>query len=103
MTTSREFTTEAQETIIPLLVALLRRDTIPALTMTDPWGSLVAAGAKRIETRSWSTAYRGPLAIHVAKTLPARAEALCYEEPFCQALEAAGHTWIYGVLHNAWN
>jgi len=30
----------------------------------------VAVGAKRIETRSWSTDYRGPLAIHAAKRIP---------------------------------
>jgi hypothetical protein len=29
----------------------------------------VATGAKRIETRSWSTRYRGPLAIHAGKGL----------------------------------
>jgi len=39
------------------------------LTLTQPWASLVAVGAKRIETRSWSTPYRGPLAIHAAKGL----------------------------------
>jgi hypothetical protein len=37
-----------------------------ALTLWQPWASLVAAGAKTIETRSWSTDYRGPLAIHSA-------------------------------------
>lgn len=37
------------------------------LTLHQPWASLVAAGVKRIETRSWSTSYRGPLAIHAAK------------------------------------
>lgn len=41
-----------------------------ALTITQPWASLVVAGVKRIETRSWSTAYRGPLAIHAAKGYP---------------------------------
>jgi activating signal cointegrator 1 len=41
-----------------------------ALTLTQPWASLVARGAKRVETRSWSTAYRGPVAIHAAKGLP---------------------------------
>jgi hypothetical protein len=35
-----------------------------ALTLYQPWASLVAAGAKTIETRSWSTTYRGRLAIH---------------------------------------
>lgn len=34
------------------------------LTLTQPWATLVAIGAKRIETRSWPTNYRGPLAIH---------------------------------------
>src|SRR5262245_40552891 len=38
-----------------------------ALTLTQPWATLVAIGAKRIETRSWNTNYRGPLAIHAAK------------------------------------
>ena len=41
-----------------------------ALTLTQPWATLVAIGAKRIETRSWYTAYRGPLAIHAAKGFP---------------------------------
>lgn len=38
------------------------------ISLWQPWASLVATGAKRIETRSWSTKYRGPLAIHAAKT-----------------------------------
>ncbi len=39
-----------------------------AITLWQPWATLVAIGAKRFETRSWSTHYRGPLAIHAAKT-----------------------------------
>lgn len=39
-----------------------------ALTLTQPWASLVAMGVKGYETRSWQTSYRGPLAIHAAKT-----------------------------------
>lgn len=38
-----------------------------ALSLWQPWASAIAVGAKHIETRSWSTAYRGPLAIHAAK------------------------------------
>jgi hypothetical protein len=37
-----------------------------ALTIYQPWATLVAIGAKKIETRSWQTRYRGPLAIHAA-------------------------------------
>lgn len=38
-----------------------------AITIRQPWASLIAAGVKTIETRSWSTKYRGPLAIHAGK------------------------------------
>lgn len=41
-----------------------------ALTVHQPWATLIAIGAKRLETRSWSTSYRGPLAIHAAKSRP---------------------------------
>src|ERR1700691_5449786 len=60
------------------------RDSVKALTLTQPWATLVAIGAKRIETRSWSTSYRGPLAIHAAKGFPGWAKEFgksteCYE------------------------
>ena len=35
-----------------------------ALTIKQPWASLLVAGIKTVENRSWTTAYRGPLAIH---------------------------------------
>ena len=38
-----------------------------ALSLWQPWASGIALGAKRIETRSWSTPYRVPIAIHAAK------------------------------------
>ncbi len=63
-----------------------------ALTLTQPWASLVAIGAKTIETRSWSTSYRGPLAIHAAKGFPTWAQRACLEEPFRSVLEKAGLT-----------
>jgi hypothetical protein len=37
-----------------------------ALSLWQPWASLIAVGAKRIETRGWATKYRGPIAIHAA-------------------------------------
>lgn len=37
-----------------------------AITIWQPWASLIACGAKRYETRSWPTKYRGPIAIHAA-------------------------------------
>lgn len=41
-----------------------------ALTLWQPWASLIAAGIKKVETRPWMTHYRGPLLIHAAKFLP---------------------------------
>lgn len=38
-----------------------------AISLWQPWASAIALGAKGIETRSWSTPYRGPIAIHAAK------------------------------------
>lgn len=38
-----------------------------ALSLWQPWASAMALGLKRVETRHWSTTYRGPLAIHAAK------------------------------------
>ena len=39
-----------------------------AITLWQPWASLLACGAKQYETRSWATNYRGPIAIHAAIT-----------------------------------
>lgn len=41
-----------------------------ALTLHQPWASLIALGVKTVETRSWSTRYRGPLAIHAGAKRP---------------------------------
>lgn len=34
-----------------------------ALSVRQPWASLIASGHKSIELRSWSTKYRGPILI----------------------------------------
>ena len=38
-----------------------------ALSVRQPYASLIAHGAKTIETRSWATAHRGKLMIHASK------------------------------------
>jgi len=63
-----------------------RRDAMKALTLTQPWASLVAIGAKRIETRSWRTNFRGTIAIHAAKGFPSEAKRLCESVMVCRAL-----------------
>jgi hypothetical protein len=59
-----------------------------ALSLTQPWATLVALGAKRIETRSWPTQYRGPLAIHAAKAFPKAARQFTAEPVVCEAVRA---------------
>jgi activating signal cointegrator 1 len=67
------------------------------ITLTQPWATLVAIGAKKIETRSWSTSYRGPLAIHAAKGLgpvggKRGLQHLVANNPFWSVLEAANYS-----------
>lgn len=62
-----------------------------AITLTQPWATLVAIGEKRIETRSWSTSYRGALAIHAAKGFPKVARQISLQSPFIEALNRAGY------------
>jgi len=38
-----------------------------ALTISQPYASLIADGKKFVENRVWFTSYRGPLAIHAGK------------------------------------
>ncbi len=69
-----------------------------ALTLTQPWATLVALGAKTVETRSWRTNYRGILAIHAAKGFPISARELCTESPFCEALSGVGYGLPRGFI-----
>lgn len=39
---------------------------IRAITVQQPWASLIASGRKTIELRTWPTRHRGPLLIHSA-------------------------------------
>jgi hypothetical protein len=44
-----------------------------ALSIQQPWASLIVNGYKRIENRSWSTKFRGPFLIHAGKTVDKQA------------------------------
>lgn len=57
-----------------------------AITVLEPSASLIACGAKKIETRSWATKYRGKIAIHAAKTIQGKFMDMVADEPFKSAL-----------------
>lgn len=52
-----------------------------ALSLTQPWASLVVSGRKRWETRGWRTHHRGRVIIHASKLMPpwARGAALGFD------------------------
>ena len=62
-----------------------------ALSLWQPHAQAIALGIKPFETRGWSTAYRGPLAIHAAKK-PFRYQdyPLDYYQEVCRQLSRAG-------------
>jgi activating signal cointegrator 1 len=61
-----------------------------AISLWQPWATLIAIGAKRIETRSWDPGYapiHGPIAIHASK----RVDRYAFRNPFInKALFDAG-------------
>jgi hypothetical protein len=78
------------------------------LTLTQPWASMIEAVAlglpgKRIETRSWQTSYRGPLAIHAGKGLAGMQkgvwEDLCQSTPFREMLLEMGYVNAAGQVN----
>ncbi|MNN34183.1 hypothetical protein D3C81_1479780 [compost metagenome] len=60
-----------------------------AITIIQPFATLVALEEKRLETRSWFTKYRGPLAIHAGKKIDKK---ICQQEPYKSILTKYGFT-----------
>ncbi|UIO44339.1 ASCH domain-containing protein [Brevibacillus brevis] len=60
-----------------------------AITIHQPWATLIALGEKQFETRSWVTKYSGPIAIHAGKKVD---KEICLEEPFRSVLAEHGFT-----------
>jgi hypothetical protein len=53
---------------------------VKALSLLQPWASLVAWGEKWIETRSWRASYSGPLAIHASKRFAREDIEMCLDD-----------------------
>ena len=62
-----------------------------AVSVSQPWATLLVHGLERLETRPWATAHRGPILIHASKHFPPAARALCRTEPFCTLLSRSGY------------
>ena len=59
-----------------------------ALTLTQPWATLIASGQKKIETRDWHPAEQPDvIVIASSKKPPSKPlRAMCEREPFASAL-----------------
>jgi activating signal cointegrator 1 len=65
-----------------------------ALSLLEPWGSLIACGAKSWETRGWKTNYRGLIAIHTSKAWKQdQILAIAGSKPMWDRLVAEGFDW----------
>lgn len=92
-----------------MLDRLIKNKVYKAISLKQPWANLVASGKKSIETRKWSTNYRGDLIIcssQKPKINPA-GYALCIVELYdvkpmtvkdekkaCIALYPKAHSWF---------
>lgn len=73
-----------------------------ALSLTQPWATLVAIGAKHIETRSWSSSFRGRIAIHASKGFPKHARDFCQTNVVSNAcVKHQGHWSTISCLSEA--
>lgn len=58
-----------------------------AISLWQPWATLVAVEEKRFETRHWKTPFRGELAIHASKTFRSDCKRLAQTDRFSKALK----------------
>lgn len=61
---------------------------VKALSIWQPWASLIVAGEKEYETRGWKTNYRGPLVIHASKRWGSDQRQICERWPYRQLVGA---------------
>ena len=71
--------------------------TVKALSLHQPWATLIAAGVKNVETRSWpppQSLIGHRIAIHAAKKIVAFPDTPAYREVNGAVSNALGHDWL---------
>ncbi|MGY3091099.1 hypothetical protein ACVWYF_004163 [Hymenobacter sp. UYAg731] len=68
-----------------------------AITLHQPWATLIMLGYKTYETRSWQTSHRGTMAIHAAMFLSQEYRQLCATDPEISAI-LTRHGLTYDTL-----
>lgn len=67
-----------------------------ALSLTQPYATLMWGDDKGNETRDWSTPYRGDVAICSSSTFPRKYKELSWTQPFRSTLQRNGATFMPG-------
>jgi len=68
-----------------------------AISLLQPWATLIMLGYKEYETRSWGTTHRGPLAIAASAGKPAWAREVCETDPIISSI-LAQHNLTFDTL-----
>jgi hypothetical protein len=66
-----------------------------ALSLKQPWATLLVHGLKSIEVRNWPTQRRGPILIHAARVPDPRPEAWAHLSP---QLKTEAGKWSGGII-----
>ncbi|MCB2200861.1 ASCH domain-containing protein [bacterium] len=64
---------------------------LKALSIQQPWAGLILLGLKGLETRTWTTDYRGPLVIHAGKRYQKEADSYLWDSGFPEVRDALNH------------
>ena len=66
-----------------------------AIVLTHPWAYLVAYGIKTLETRTWTTRYRGPLAMIASKNFDQKGEEMLKRSGIRLPMP---HDYVFGAV-----
>ncbi|MBS1684738.1 MAG: ASCH domain-containing protein [Bacteroidetes bacterium] len=69
-----------------------------AISLIQPWAVLCCLGIKTLETRSWSTKYRGQLLIHASGRLTPESQALMISREFTPFSEILPDSMATGAI-----
>jgi hypothetical protein len=73
------------------------KSPLRALSLIQPYATLIALGYKCNETRSFSTKHRGPLLIHASIGKPREFRQICEEDPIIRSI-LAKHELTFDTL-----
>lgn len=70
-----------------------------AISIRQPWASLIIAGIKDLENRTWATSHRGPILIHAAAKMTAHE----YRDAFAFISQRLGETAARRIIPARFN